>query len=410
MIYTSQANAFRDDNADSLGSCYVSDVRTGEAVSVLERLVGFESLSARPNLDIVGYVRDYLAALGVAAHLSFDDSGHRANLHATIGPLVDGGVVLNGHTDVVPVDGQAWTSDPFRLIERDGRLYGRGAVDMKGFLACMLASVPVWQAKVLSRPIQISMCYDEEIGGLGAPILVDDMGRTAPRPRIAIIGEPTGMRIISGHKGGLEMRTVITGFEAHASDPRKGVNAIICAARFIAMLDDLRRDLASRPRAGSPFDPAWTTISVGTIHGGAARNIIAGTCAFDWEIRPVPGDDGDALIARVADYARTVLLPEMRAASPAAAIETEIEARVPALNDEDAREAVALLSELTGQNSAEVVAFGTDAGHFCNAGISTVVFGPGSIEQAHKPDEFIERSQIAACMSFLDRLGDRLTH
>jgi acetylornithine deacetylase len=388
----------------------VSDVRTGEAVQVLERLVAFESISARPNLDLVGYVREYLAARGVTAHLSYDDARARANLHATIGPAVDGGVVLNGHTDVVPVEGQVWTSDPFTLTERDGRLHGRGAVDMKGFLACMLASVPAWQARPLKRPIHVSMCYDEEIGGFGAPVLVEDMGRTAPRPSVAIVGEPTGMRIVSGHKGGFEMRTMITGFEAHASDPRKGANAIVSAARFIAMLDDLGRELAAAPRVGSPFDPAWTTISVGTIHGGAARNIIAGSCVFDWELRPVPGDDGAALIARIDDYARTVLLPEMRAASPAADIRTVTEACVPPLNHEDAREAVALLCELTGQNSADVVSFGTDAGHFCNAGISTVVFGPGSIEQAHKPDEYIERSQIDACMSFLDRLGDRLTH
>ena len=379
-------------------------------MQVLERLVAFESISARPNLDLVGYVRDYLAARGVTAHLSYDDARARANLHATIGPAVDGGVVLNGHTDVVPVEGQVWTSDPFTLTERDGRLHGRGAVDMKGFLACMLASVPAWQARPLKRPIHVSMCYDEEIGGFGAPVLVEDMGRTAPRPSVAIVGEPTGMRIVSGHKGGFEMRTMITGFEAHASDPRKGANAIVFAARFIAMLDDLGRELAAAPRAGSPFDPAWTTISVGTIHGGAARNIIAGSCVFDWELRPVPGDDGTALIARIDDYARTVLLPEMRAASPAADIQTVTEACVPPLNHEDAREAVALLCKLTGQNSADVVSFGTDAGHFCNAGISTVVFGPGSIEQAHKPDEYIERSQIDACMSFLDRLGDRLTH
>jgi acetylornithine deacetylase len=388
----------------------VSDVRTGEAVQVLERLVAFESISARPNLDLVGYVREYLAARGVTAHLSYDDARARANLHATIGPAVDGGVVLNGHTDVVPVEGQVWTSDPFTLTERDGRLHGRGAVDMKGFLACMLASVPAWQARPLKRPIHVSMCYDEEIGGFGAPVLVEDMGRTAPRPSVAIVGEPTGMRIVSGHKGGFEMRTMITGFEAHASDPRKGANAIVSAARFIAMLDDLGRELAAAPRVGSPFDPAWTTISVGTIHGGAARNIIAGSCVFDWELRPVPGDDGTALIARIDDYARTVLLPEMRAASPAADIRTVTEACVPPLNHEDAREAVALLCELTGQNSADVVSFGTDAGHFCNAGISTVVFGPGSIDQAHKPDEYIERSQIDACMSFLDRLGDRLAH
>lgn len=388
----------------------MSDIRTGEAVSTLERLVRFETLSSRPNLDMIDYVRDYLAGYGLEAHVSHDETGTRANIHAWVGPAVDGGVVLNGHTDVVPVDGQDWSSDPFALTLRDGRLYARGAVDMKGFLACMLASVPAWQAKPLVRPVQISMCYDEENGGFGAPVLVGHMARTAPRPAVAIVGEPTMMKVVAGHKGGLELRTEITGLEGHASDPRRGANAIFCASRIIALLDDIGRELAAAPRAGSPYDPPYTTISVGTVHGGAARNIIAGSCHFDWEIRPVPGDDADAIVARVEDFARRKLLPQMRAVAPRAEISTVIEARVPPLDQASAGDAAQLVCELTGLNERGVVPFGTDAGHFCNAGISTVVFGPGSIEQAHKPDEYIELSQLDACMRFMDRLGDRLTH
>jgi len=381
---------------------------TSKAIAILERLVAFKSISALSNLDIISYIEEYLRQQGIKAHISYDDSKQRANIHAMIGPGVDGGVVLNGHTDVVPVEGQTWTSEPFVLAERDGRLYGRGAVDMKGFLACMLAAVPMWKEKTLNRPIHISMCYDEEIGGFGAPVLVDDMSKTVPHPAIAIVGEPTQMKIITGHKGGNEMRTEITGFEGHASDPRKGVSAIYYGTAFISHLYDLARQLAASPDEQSPFEPPYTTINVGTIQGGAARNIIAGHCAFDWELRPLPGDDDDQLIAGIRDYAENVLLPEMRQQYPQADIKIESQAKVPGLDYKTAGPAARLISEITGLNSTGVVSFATDAGHFCNANISTVVFGPGSIDQAHKPDEYIEISQISACMSFLNKLGDQL--
>ncbi|MEE9587773.1 MAG: acetylornithine deacetylase [Hyphomicrobiaceae bacterium] len=384
------------------------EAETSSAVEILDRMVAFETISARPNLDFVRYVEDQLMREGVPAHLSHDGAGERANIHAAIGPAVSGGVVLNGHTDVVPVDGQDWTSNPFRLAQRDDRRSARGAVDMKGFLACMLAAVPMWSKKDLKRPIHVSMCYDEEIGGLGAPALVADMGRTVPRPSLAIVGEPTEMNIIAGHKGGFEFRTEFSGLEAHAADPGKGASAIFFAARFINHLEDLANQLADQPDAESPYDPPYTTLNVGTIEGGTARNIIPGRCALDWELRPLPGDDSEALLAGINDYVQTRLLPEMRRLYPDADIRTKLQAKVPALDHRNSDEAATFLHAITGLDNTAVVSFGTDAGHFCNAGISTAVFGPGSIAQAHKPDEYIEVSQIAACMSFFNRLGDHL--
>jgi acetylornithine deacetylase len=379
--------------------------RVNSAVAVLDRLIAFESLPGQPNLDFIGYIRDYLASHGIESFLSLDDSGTRANLHAWIGPDVDGGVVLNGHTDVVPVDGQAWTSDPFQLTRRDGRLYGRGTVDMKGFLACMLAAVPHFQAQPLTRPVHLTFCYDEEIGGIGAPHLVAQIAAQGLRPAAAVIGEPTEFRIVSGHKGGFEMRTEIVGLAGHAADPRKGVNAIFFAGRFIAKLEEMAGQLAAEARDRSAFDPPYSTINVGTLHGGTARNVIAGHCVIDWELRPIPGEDGHAIVAEIDRFAREELLPEMRALAPQASILTVEHAIVPPLDPADASAAVALISEITGINATECVSFGTDAGHFCQGGISTAVFGPGSITRAHRPDEYIEERELAACLAFFDNLA-----
>jgi acetylornithine deacetylase len=382
--------------------------RVNSAVAILDRLISFESLPGQSNLDLIAYIRDYLAGSGVESFLSLDDSGTRANLHAWIGPAVDGGVVLNGHTDVVPVDGQAWTSDPFRLTRRDGRLYGRGTVDMKGFLACMLAAVPIFQAHPLSRPVHLTCCYDEEIGGFGAPHLVAQIAAQGFQPAVAIVGEPTEFRIVSGHKGGFEMRTEIVGLSGHAADPRKGVSAIFFAGRFIARLEEMAAQLAIEARENSVFDPPYSTINVGTFHGGTARNVIAGHCIIEWELRPIPGDDGRAILAEIDRFAREELLPEMRTLAPQASIFTSEDAVVPPLDPGDAVAAVELISEITGLNSSECVSFATDAGHFCQGGISTAVFGPGSIKRAHRPDEFIEERELAACLAFLDNLAYRL--
>lgn len=382
--------------------------RVNSAIAILDRLVSFPSLPGKSNLQLIGYVREYLAGHRIESFLSQDDTGMRANLHALIGPRIEGGVALNGHTDVVPADGQSWSSDPFRLTRRDDRLYGRGAVDMKGFLACMLAAAPMFRTRSLARPVHLTFCYDEEIGGLGAPVLIADMAARGPLPAIAIVGEPTAMQIVAGHKGGCEMRTEITGLEGHASDPRKGANAIFAAARFIARLEEMSTKLAEQKRSGSPFDPPYSTISVGTIHGGAARNIIAGQCAFDWELRPMPGEDADAILAEIARFSLGELVTQMRAVAPTAAINIIEEARVPALDPTEAAVAVALIRNTTGLAEARCVSFGTDAGYFCRAGISAAVFGPGRIERAHKPDEFITVDELAACLSYFEQLAEHL--
>ena len=317
---------------------------------------------------------------------------------------MDNGIVLSGHTDVVPVDGQDWSTPPFEMVHRNGHLQGRGTADMKGFIACALAAVPAFLDADLKRPLHLALTFDEEIGSCGAPILLDQLAGQPYRPGIAIIGEPTEMRIVSGHKGGFEMTTRITGLEGHASDPRRGVNAVEYAARYISYLGEIARELEARSESGSMFDPPYSTISVGLIDGGTARNIIAGHCTFDWELRPMPGDDGEAVIDRVRDFAETELLPEMRRVDPDASIETEIAAALPGLDRVPDSPALELIRQLTGLNADNVVPFGSDAGHFQQAEISTVLFGPGSIEQAHKPDEFIAISQMEACLGFLDRL------
>ncbi len=382
---------------------------TAKAIEILQKLVGFETISARPNLDFISYVEEYLRGEQLEYHLSFDESEERANLHALTGPSIDGGVVLNGHSDVVPVVGQDWASDPFTLNQRDDRLYGRGAVDMKGFLACMLAAIPVWKSKPLKRPVHLSMCYDEEIGGFGAPVLVGDMGKTVPKPEIAIIGEPTDMKIVTGHKGGYELQTNFIGSAAHSCDPGKGVNAIQFATKFINNLEEVSQCLASRAERESTYDPPYCTINVGKISGGTARNIVADSCSIDWELRSLPDDDADLILEEIISYTKHQLLPQMRSNFAEADISTELFAKVPALDEKQSGKAAALIGEITGINSTQVASFATDAGHFCNAGISTAVFGPGNIDRAHKADEFIKISEIAECLKFFDRLGDELS-
>lgn len=378
-----------------------------EAIEVLGRLVSFPTISARPNHDITGYIQDYLASHGVESTLSFEETGERANIFATIGPDVDGGVILNGHMDVVPVEGQTWRTDPFTLTQEGDRLYGRGSVDMKGFLACVLASAPAFKAANLTRPIHIAFSFDEEIGGYGMPVLLKWMAGNAPRAEAVIVGEPTAMKIITGHKGGYEMRAEVTGLAAHSSDPAQGVNAISYAMKLIAKIEEMGRDRAAAPIPGSPFRPPHSTFNVGTIEGGAARNMTAGWCNFNWEYRPLPGEDGAAVIAEIETFAAT-LSAEMRAIDPVASVRIITEVAVPALDDRNADKAVALISDITGLNSRDVVSFGTDAGYFSNAGLSTAVFGPGSIDRAHKPDEYITTGELAEGLEFLKRLAARL--
>ena len=378
-------------------------------IEILEHLVGFPTVSGRPNGDIVGYCRDYLEGHGIGSSLSYDEKGERANLFATIGPEIDGGVVLSGHTDVVPVEGQAWSNDPFTLTRQDDRLYGRGSVDMKGFLACVLGSVPAFKAMDLKRPIHIAFSFDEETGSFGMPYLLKDMAGKPYRPAIVIVGEPTEMKIVSGHKGAFEMRTEITGFEVHSSNPTRGVSAITYGMRLISKIDEMARAFASNPYIGSPYDPPYATFNVGKITGGAVRNATAGWCHFDWELRPMPGEDGAAVIAEIEAYAMEELLPEMRAAHSKADIKVITEAPVPPLDDKNAGEAVAFICEITGINAEDVVSFGTDGGFFSEKGYPTVVFGPGSIDRAHQPDEYVRVPELAEGLDFLKKVGERLT-
>ena len=380
------------------------------AVEILERLVSFESISGRPTHGIVGYVQEYLSSHGIEATLSYDDARERANVFATIGPQIDGGVVLNGHIDVVPVEGQQWSSDPFTLTRKGDRLFGRGSVDMKGFLACVLASVPKFKAANLNRPIHIAFSYDEETGGYGMPVLLNSMAMNPYRPEVVIIGEPTQMQIVTGHKGGYEMRTEITGFATHSCDPTKGVNAISVAAKLIAKIEEIGVQRATNPAPNSPYTPPYPTFNVGTIEGGAARNATAGWCYFNWEYRQMPGENGADTIAEIEAYANNELLPAMKAVNSSADIQFITEVAVPALDDRNAEQAASFVSAVTGLNSRGVVSFGTDGGYFSDADYSTVIFGPGNIDRAHQADEYIEMDELAQGLDFLSKVATRLSN
>ncbi len=377
-------------------------------IDILEQLVSHKSISGEPTDGIVGYIVSYLSDQGIEASLSYDDDGQRANVFATIGPDIEGGVVLSGHTDVVPVAGQNWSSDPFVLTKRENRLYGRGSVDMKGFIACVLGSVPLFKAAKLSKPIHLAFSYDEETGGFGMPVLLASMARHQIHPNIVIVGEPTQMGLITGHKGGYEMRTEITGHAVHSCDPTLGVNAISVAGQLITKIQQIGKRLAANPFPDSPYHPPFSTLNVGVIEGGTASNATAGWCTFNWELRPMPGENDDEILAEINDYAHSELLPDMRAVHPETDIRIITLARVPALDDRNATLAAEFVSRISGLNSRNVVSFGTDAGYFSNAGMSTVVFGPGDINRAHKADEYIEVDELVEGLQFLEKVSQHL--
>lgn len=350
---------------------------------------------------------DYLGRHGIAAALSSARDG-KANLLATIGPSERGGLILSGHTDVVPVAGQEWHSDPFRLTEREGRLHGRGAADMKGFIALVLALVPAAVNQAASRrlavPLHLAFTHDEETGCFGAPALIEGLPAGRARPVIAIVGEPTSMQVANRQKGCSFFRTRITGREGHSSAPDQGVSAISAAAEMIAEIGRLHAEARGRARPDSGFDPPHTTMSVGTITGGTAVNIIARECSFEWDMRNIPDEDAAALKGRLDRFIAADLLPRMRAVYPQAAIDTEAVVAVPPLLPEPGSPAETLARRLTGANATTAVSFATEAGLYQQAGIPAIVCGPGSIEVAHKPDEFITRAELAAGQAFLDRL------
>ena len=381
-------------------------IETSACITMLERLVAFNTVSAFPNLELITYVQNYLENFGVESRLTFNSEKTKANLWATIGPADKGGVVLSGHTDVVPVENQEWSSDPFKLEERDGKLYGRGSADMKGFVAAALAHVPNMVQRNLKTPLHLAFSYDEEVGCVGVKGLIDDMAENLPTPLAVIVGEPTMMKIIGGNKGGRGFRTEIFGVDGHSSLPDKGANAIMAAARIVSFLEQMQQRLKDNADPDNGFDPPCTTIDLGVISGGTAHNVIPSYCSFGWGFRMIPADDLDALDAEVMKFIDEEIIPPLKAISPDAGVITTRRMDVPALMPDEKSAAETLIRHLTGLNESGRVSYGTEAGHFQNAGVPGVIFGPGDIEQAHLPDEFIAVSQMAECSDFLGKLVD----
>ena len=371
---------------------------------LLARLVAFRSVSRDSNLDIIDFCREHLARHGVESRIVPSPEGDKANLFATIGPNVPGGVVLSGHTDVVPVEGQAWSTDPFTLVERDGRLYGRGACDMKGFDAIVLAGVPAMLSAPLKRPIHIALSYDEEIACRGAPHLVRAMAETIAAPAAVIVGEPTRLAVVTGHKASVQLQAFVTGRAVHSSRIDQGVSAVMTAARLIAWHEDVMEENRRRADPADLFEPPYTTLHCGMVAGGNAANVVASTAWFYSDIRAIPAESAWDYVERLRAYARDVVEPKMRAIAPETGIRIETISEIPGLKPEPDGEAEELARRLTGDNGTHVVAYGTEAGLFQNAGWSTVVCGPGDIAQAHQPDEFIEVSELAAGEAFVGRI------
>jgi len=380
-----------------------------DKIELAKRLVSYDTTSRNSNLALIEFVRDYLDGYGIKSELVFDEAGGKANLYATVGPQDKSGILLSGHTDVVPIDDQDWHTDPFQLTEKEDRLYGRGSSDMKGFIATVLSLVPVLVQRDLRTPIHLAFSYDEEVGCLGVRRLIDLLAGRPNRPRLCIIGEPTMMQTGVSHKGKHTWRCQVHGHEAHSSLVHQGVNAIEAAAELIARL----KEMARRKRDHGPFDPdfqpPYSTIHTGVIQGGTALNIVPRECTFDFEIRPLPGEDIEPMIAELRELAETRLLPEMRAVRPDTGITIEERSAAPALSTPEDAEVTQLVAALSGANVTVKVPFGTEGGLFSAAGIPSIICGPGSIDQAHKPDEFVALEQIARCEAFLQRLIDRVS-
>lgn len=383
----------------------------GSALDWTQRLVTYDTTSRHSNLGLIEAVRDHFLAKGLRPHLSYNPQQDKANLFVTVPAAdgsTDGGIVLSGHTDVVPVDGQNWTTDPFQPVVRDGKLFGRGTCDMKGFIGTSLSLLPtILQAK-LREPVHYALSFDEEIGCMGAPYLLAELRERGVRPSGCIVGEPTSMRVIVAHKGINAYRCCVKGFAAHSSLTPRGVNAIEYAARLICFI----RDIADEFKANGPYDQAfdvpYTTAQTGTIQGGIALNTIPALCEFIFEFRNLPGVDPEALFQRIQSHANDVLLPRMRAEHPDADLAISKIAAAPSLDAAEQDAITQLVRALTGDREVNKVAYGTEAGLFQRAGIPAVVCGPGDIQQAHKPDEFVTLEQLAECERFLGKVIDSL--
>ena len=382
-----------------------SKVQRLTPIEMLARLVGFNTESSQSNLELIAFVEDYLRGWNVPFVRVPNAAGDKAALYATIGPTDRGGIVLSGHTDVVPVAGQAWTSDPYALRVENGRAYGRGAVDMKGFDALALALVPEFQAAGLKTPIHIMLSYDEETTCLGVIDTIRRLGQDLPLPQAVIVGEPTMLEVVGAHKSVVTFSTVVHGFEAHSSKPYLGASAVMAAADMIAELNRIADEMMERGDASGRFDPPYTTVHVGVIAGGTARNIISKSCSFHWEFRGLPDLDPQEIPNRLDRFVQETALRRLNRFGEFGRIETRLEVSVPGLAPEPGSSAETLALRLAGRNRTWTVPFGTEAGHFQAAGIPTVVCGPGSIDQAHQADEYITLEQLEAGAAFMRRLA-----
>jgi acetylornithine deacetylase len=386
--------------------------RPGELFSLdmIEKFIGFDTTSRDSNLPLIHFVRDYLAGLGVESTLTYDSEWRKANLFATIGPRDRAGVVLSGHTDIVPVDDQVWASDPFKLARRDGKIFGRGVCDMKGFLAIATAFAPQALKRDLKTPLHLAMSFDEEVGCLGVPLLIDDVVRRGPMPRACIVGEPSEMKVIRAHKGKIGGHVRITGLPAHSGVAHQGVNAVEAAGEAIAFFKRIQRRLRDEGPHNADFEaPAYTTIQCCMVNGGTAVNIVAGHCTFDFDIRFLPGENPDDYVDECKAFVARHVEPEMKAVSPNTGFAWEKVPGAAALNTAADAEITRLAQKLSGISGSTCVGFGTEAGHFQEAGMATIICGPGSIDQAHKADEFITLDQVARCENFLWRLLDEVS-
>ena len=384
-----------------------------ETLKILSDLIKFQTVSGTSNLALIEYCEKKLNQVGASSFRTSDEAKKRFNLFSTVygkNKVNGGGIILSGHTDVVPASAKEWKSDPFISTEKNNKVYGRGTSDMKGFIACCLALAPYFASQNLKKPIHFSFTYDEETACQGAPVMIKELKKRNLNCSICIVGEPTNMKAVQAHKGCYEYSTYFTGLAGHGSAPDKGVNAVEYATRFVNKLLELRKELKKREPKNSVFTPPYTTLGVGRIKGGLARNVIADKCVVDWELRPVVPEDG-VYVNKIMDaYVKDVLLPEMRKVYPKADIKKEIIGEIIGFNKEEDSEAINLVCNLTGDNSREVVSFGTEAGLFQEIGISTVVCGPGSVEQAHTIDEYVSFDQLKKCLKMLLDLKEQMSN
>ena len=380
-----------------------------KVLQLIEKLISYDTTSRNSNLDIIKFIENYLAGHGVKSTLVYNEGEGKANLYATLGDQTKSGIMLSGHTDVVPVDGQDWDTDPFKVIQKDGKLFGRGTSDMKSFIALVLAYVPKFLERGLDTPIHLAFSYDEEIGCIGVRRMIDMINTLPVKPRMAIVGEPTSMGVIVGHKGKRSYKAHIRGLETHSSLAPQGVNAIEYAAEMIAHLKSMARRITEHGPHDELYDVSHTTVHTGVINGGTALNIVPKDCHFEFEFRYVGDDDPDAIEAEIREFAAQSLEPHMRKISRDTGIDITCSNDMPGLDLNADEEVVTFVKALAGKNDHSKVAFGTEAGLFhTRAGVPTVVCGPGSIEQAHKPNEFIELSQLDEATIFMDRLMDKV--